>query len=119
MVERFAVAGGKAWPPLGSPTQLYGGSLDGIRERLDYIAGLGVNLLWLSPVMMSPSHHGYDQADHFAVEPRYGGNGALTPLVQAAHEPGLRVLPDFPPNHTRRTHPLLPQALRTEPHAAH
>ncbi len=118
MVDRFAVAGGKAWPPLGSPTQLYGGSLDGIRERLDYIAGLGVNLLWLSPVMMSPSHHGYDQADHFAVESRYGGNGALTRLVQAAHERGMRVLLDFVPNHTGRTHPLFLEAVRKDADAA-
>src|SRR5260370_4453585 len=105
MVERFAVAGGKAWPPLGSPTQLYGGSLDGIRERLDYIAGLGVNLLWLSPVMMSPSHHGYDQADHFAVESRYGGNRALTLLVPAAHEGRIGVLLHFVPDPTWPTQP--------------
>jgi glycosidase len=118
MVDRFATSGGKSWPPLGSPTQLYGGSLDGIRERLDYIAGLGVNLLWLSPVMTSPSHHGYDQADHLAVEPRYGGNAALTRLVQAAHDRGIRVLLDFVPNHTGRTHPLFLKAIQQDSDAA-
>lgn len=118
MVDRFAIAGGKPWPPLGSPTQLYGGNLDGITERLDYIARLGVNLLWLSPVMTSPSHHGYDQADHLAVEPRYGGNAALSRLVQAAHERGMRVLLDFVPNHTGRTHPLFLDAVRQDADAA-
>ena len=118
MVDRFAAPGGKPWPPLGSPTQLYGGTLDGVRERLDYIAALDVNLLWLSPVMMSPSHHGYDQADHFAVEPRYGGNAALTRLVEAAHEKGMRVLLDFVPNHTGRTHPLFLNAIRQDAEAA-
>ena len=118
MVDRFAPPGGKPWPPLGSPTQIYGGSLDGVRERLDYIASLGVNALWLSPVMTSPSHHGYDQADHFAVEPRYGGNAALTRVVQAAHDRGMRVLLDFVPNHTGRTHPLFLEAVRKDADAA-
>jgi glycosidase len=118
MVDRFAVPGAKSWPPLASPTQLYGGSLDGIRERLDYIQGLGVNLLWLSPVMTSSSHHGYDQTDHLAVEPRYGGNAALTRLVQAAHDRGIRVLLDFVPNHTGRTHPLFLKAVQQDSEAA-
>jgi glycosidase len=97
---------------------LYGGDLDGITERLDYVAELGVNVLWLSPVMTSPSHHGYDQADHLAVEPRYGRNAALTRLVQAAHERGMRVLLDFVPNHTGRTHPLFLDAVREDEDAA-
>lgn len=118
MVDRFSRPGGQPWPSLGSPTQLYGGSLDGVRERLDYIQALGVNLLWLSPVMTTPSHHGYDQADHFAVEPRYGGNGALTRLVQAAHDRGIRVLLDFVPNHTGRTHPLFVNAVQQDGEAA-
>ncbi len=118
MIDRFATSDGRPWPVLGSPTQLYGGTLDGIRERLDHIVGLGITLLWLSPVLTSPSHHGYDQADHFAVESRYGGNGALNKLVKAAHGRGMRVILDFVPNHTGRTHPLFLKAVREDAEAA-
>ena len=114
MIDRFAMAGGQPWPPLGSATQLYGGTLDGIRDHLDHIAALGVNLLWLSPVLRSPSHHGYDQADHFAVEPRYGGDAALHRLVDDVHARGMRVILDFVPNHTGRTHPLFVKAVRED-----
>jgi 1,4-alpha-glucan branching enzyme len=118
MIDRFATTSGHPWPPLGSPTQLYGGTLEGIQQRLDHIAGLGANLLWLSPVLTSPSHHGYDQADHFAVEARYGGTTALAGLVQAAHARGIRVIMDFVPNHTGRMHPLFLKAVHEDGEAA-
>ena len=118
MVDRFATSGGRPWPPLDSATQLYGGTLDGIRERLDHIAGLGVNLLWLSPIFSSPSHHGYDPSEHFTVEPRYGGAAALRSLVEAAHARGIRVILDFVPNHTGRRHPLFRKAVEEDADAA-
>jgi glycosidase len=118
MVDRFARPGRADWPSRKSFTDLYGGTLDGVREHLDHIRSLGVNLLWLSPVFTSPTHHGYDQFDHFQVEQRYGGNQALKNLVEAAHAVGLRVLLDFVPNHTGRGHPLFVRALRENADAA-
>lgn len=118
MVDRFATPGGRPWLPLRSATQLYGGTLDGVRERLDHIAALGVNLLWLSPIFSSPSHHGYDQTDHFTVEARYGGAAALRSLVEAAHARRIRVLLDFVPNHTGRGHPLFRKAVADNADAA-
>jgi len=114
MVDRFAMSGAQAWPPLGSATQLYGGTLDGVAEHLDHIVGLGASLLWLSPVLRSPSHHGYDPDDHFTVEPRYGGDAALHRLVDAVHARGLRVILDFVPNHTGRSHPLFIRAVHED-----
>jgi glycosidase len=110
MVDRFARPG-ESLPPPGDPTALYGGTLDGVRERLDHIAGLGCNVLWLSPVHASPSHHGYDHEDFLTVEPRYGGEAALIRLVEAAHGRGMRVLLDFVPNHTGRGHHLFRDAI--------
>src|SRR6266851_5002603 len=86
-------------------------SLAGVRENLDHIAGLGCNVLWLSPVHASPSHHGYDHEDFLTVEPRYGGDAALISLVEAAHSRGMRVLLDFVPNHTGRGHHLFRDAI--------
>ena len=110
MVDRYARSGGSL-PAPSDPTALYGGTLDGIREHLDHIASLGCNVLWLSPVHQSPSHHGYDYEDFLTVEARYGGDAALIRLVEAAHEKGMRVLLDFVPNHTGRGHHLFRDAI--------
>jgi cyclomaltodextrinase len=110
MVDRFARPGERL-PPPGDPTALYGGTLDGVREHLDHIASLSCNVLWLSPVHQSPSHHGYDYEDFLTVEARYGGDAALIRLVKAAHEKGMRVLLDFVPNHTGRGHHLFRDAI--------
>jgi cyclomaltodextrinase / maltogenic alpha-amylase / neopullulanase len=117
MVDRFAREG-ESLPAPGDATALYGGTLDGIRERLDHIAGLGCDVLWLSPVHQSPSHHGYDHEDFLIVEPRYGGDGALLSLVEAAHDRDMRVLLDFVPNHTGRGHHLFRDAIEKDGDAA-
>jgi glycosidase len=117
MVDRFARPG-ESLPGPGDATALYGGTLDGVREHLDHIAGLGCDVLWLSPVHTSPSHHGYDYEDFLEVEPRYGGNAALIRLVDAAHSRGLRVLLDFVPNHTGRGHHLFRDAIAKDGDAA-
>jgi glycosidase len=113
MIDRFAKSG-ETLPPPGDATALYGGTLDGIREHIDHIATLSCNVLWLSPVHQSPSHHGYDHEDFLAVEPRYGGDAALVRLVQAAHSRGMRVLLDFVPNHTGRGHHLFRDAIEKD-----
>jgi glycosidase len=117
MIDRFARPG-ESLPAPGDATALYGGTLDGIREHLDHIAGLGCNVLWLSPVHQSPSHHGYDHEDFLTVEPRYGGDAALLRLVGAAHERDMRVLLDFVPNHTGRGHHLFRDAIEKDADAA-
>ena len=117
MVDRFARADG-ALPPPNSSTALYGGTLDGIREHLDHITGLGCNTLWLTPIHQTPSHHGYDHEDFFKVEKRYGGDAALKRLIATAHERGMRVLLDFVPNHTGRGHQLFRDAIQRGGEAA-
>ncbi len=117
MVDRFARPG-ESLPPPGDSTALYGGTLDGIREHIDHIEGLGCNVLWLSPVHKSPSHHGYDHEDFLEVEPRYGGDEALVQLIKTAHSRGIRVLLDFVPNHTGRGHHLFRDAIEKNGDAA-
>jgi len=93
-----------------SPSGFYGGTLQGIIDKLDYLTDLGVNCLWLSPCLASPSHHGYDVTDYLTVEPRLGSNDDLRRLIQLAHGRGLRVILDFVPNHTSSEHPFFLQA---------
>ena len=88
------------------------GDLDGITSRLDYLASLGVQALWLNPVMVSPmADHGYDVADPRDVDPLFGDLAALDRLVSAAHERGIRVTMDLVPNHVSSAHPWFVEAL--------
>jgi alpha-glucosidase len=82
------------------------GDLRGIEQRLDYIAELGVDAFWLSPIYPSPlADFGYDVADYTAVDPVYGTLADFDRLVGEAHDRGLRVLLDLVACHTSIEHP--------------
>jgi len=87
------------------------GDLRGLRERLDYLAWLGVDIVWVTPFFASPMHdHGYDVADYTGVEPLFGSAEDVDALVARAHELGLRVIVDLVPNHSSSEHPWFRQA---------
>src|SRR5207302_8806721 len=71
------------------------GDLNGLIEKLDYIAKLGASCIWLMPVAASPSYHGYDVSDYYEVAPAYGTNDDFKRLVAAAHRRGIKVLVDM------------------------
>jgi glycosidase len=116
LVDRF---NNPSAPPVFSWDGIYGsfqgGTLNGIRERLDYLQGLGVGALWLSPVMKNcqyePSYHGYGIQDFVAIDPRLASDpeearrnpalveAELRALVDAAHERGIYVIFDIVLNH--------------------
>ena len=82
------------------------GDLRGIAEHLDYLAWLGVTAVWLNPCFVSPMRDaGYDVADYFTIDPRYGNHDDLVELVDRARARGIRVLLDLVPGHTADTHP--------------
>lgn len=88
------------------------GDLRGIASKLDYIAGLGVDAVWLCPIYASPgADGGYDVADHTAIAPEYGTLDDLAALIAACHARGLRVLLDLVLAHTSEAHPWF-QAAR-------
>ena len=81
------------------------GDLRGLLGRLDHLAWLGVDALWLSPTMPSPNADwGYDVADYCAVLPEYGTMDDLDEVIAAAGRVGIRVLLDLVPNHTSDHH---------------
>lgn len=82
------------------------GDLRGIVQRLPYLAELGVDAIWLSPVFTSPmADFGYDIADYTGIDPLFGTLADFDALVARAHALGLKVLLDFVPNHTSDRHP--------------
>ncbi|MCQ4210834.1 alpha-amylase family glycosyl hydrolase [Streptomyces longispororuber] len=82
------------------------GDFAGIESRLDHLAWLGVNTVWLNPCFASPFRDaGYDVSDYFSVAPRYGTDADLVRLVEAARSRGIRVLLDLVAGHTSDEHP--------------
>jgi alpha-glucosidase len=81
------------------------GDLAGITARLPYLAELGVDAIWLSPIYVSPmKDFGYDISDHAAIDPRFGTMDDFDTLLRQAHALGLKVILDFVPNHTSDKH---------------
>jgi len=89
------------------------GDLNGLIEKLDYINDgdptttddLGATGIWLMPITVSPSYHGYDVVDYFRVDPEYGTNDDFKRLMEEAHARGIHVIIDFVMNHTSTEHP--------------
>ena len=91
------------------------GDLAGVTGKLDYLAGLGVDCLWLPPFFPSPLRDGgYDVADYTGVLPELGTLDDMRALLDAAHARGMRVITDFVMNHTSDAHPWF-QASRSDP----
>ncbi len=111
-LDRFHPGDEADWRQTTDLEDFCGGTLWGLRDKLDYLADLGVNCLWLSPTWKSPSNHGYDVADYDRIEPRLGGEEALHAIVEGARRRGVRVLLDLVCNHLSNEHPVFVDALR-------
>ncbi|MFJ4523668.1 glycoside hydrolase family 13 protein [Streptomyces sp. NPDC088810] len=95
------------------------GDLRGIAERMDHVAALGVDALWLSPFYPSElADGGYDVIDPRGVDERLGTLDDFDALVAEAHRLGLKVVVDIVPNHTSHLHPWFQEALRAGPGSA-
>ncbi|TMR94548.1 glycoside hydrolase family 13 protein [Nonomuraea basaltis] len=89
------------------------GDLEGVRDRLGYLAELGVDAIWLSPFYTSPmADGGYDVADYRDVDPMFGSLGDFDALIADAHDKGIRVIVDLVPNHSSDQHPWFQAGLR-------
>ena len=98
------------------------GDVQGLIDRLDYLndgdpqttTDLGITAVWLLPIYPSPSYHGYDVTDYFAVNSDYGDVALVKKLVAEAHRRGIRVILDLVLNHASSEHPLFKQAIRED-----
>ena len=92
------------------------GDLPGITARLDHLAALGVDAVWLSPFYTSPqADAGYDVADYRDVDPLFGTLADFDALLERAHGLGLKVVVDLVPNHSSDEHVWFQEALKTPP----
>jgi len=91
------------------------GDLEGVRQRLDHLQWLGVDAIWLTPIMPSPDDDcGYDVSDYRDVHPELGTLDDLDRLLHDAEARGIRVLLDVVPNHTSDRHPWFRDPARED-----
>jgi maltose alpha-D-glucosyltransferase/alpha-amylase len=96
------------------------GDFPGLLQKLDYIAELGVDALWLLPFYPSPLlDDGYDIAEYKAVHPDYGMVADVRRFVREAHARGIRVITELVVNHTSDQHPWFQRARRAKPGSPH
>ena len=89
------------------------GDLPGIISRLDYLKDLGVGILWLSPIYRSPlADQGYDIADYYSIDPRFGSMEDMDRLLAEAKKRDIHILMDLVVNHCSDEHPWFQAACR-------
>jgi len=91
------------------------GDLAGITAKLDYIAQLGVDAIWLSPIFESPSYHGYDTSDFYAIERDFGTMADFETLVTEAKARNIKVVLDLVLNHVSNQHPWFVKSAANDP----
>lgn len=107
MIDRFAgVEDRENW----HNTEYIGGDLEGINDRLDYLEGLGVDVIWISPFYEGESYHGYHITDMYSVDPEFGTEQDLKELIDEVHERDMRIIADFVPNHVSVEHEYFKEA---------
>ncbi|MDO5720980.1 MAG: glycoside hydrolase family 13 protein [Actinomycetaceae bacterium] len=95
------------------------GTLEGVRQKLNYLQQLGVDAIWLSPFYPSPQRDaGYDVSDYCQVDPTFGTLAHFDALVESAHARDIRIVIDLVPNHTSDQHRAFQAALAAGPGSA-
>ncbi|HIR75938.1 MAG TPA: alpha-glucosidase [Candidatus Choladousia intestinipullorum] len=88
------------------------GDIRGIIEKLDYLEDLGIDILWISPVYLSPfADQGYDIADYYQIDPRFGTMKDMDELIAKAGSRGIRILMDLVVNHCSDEHEWFQKAI--------
>ena len=90
----------KPWETKPTPWNFMGGDLIGITEKLDYIKGLGINVIYMTPFFKSNSNHKYDIIDYCEIDPHFGTKDDFKNLVNKAHSMGMKVVLDAVFNHS-------------------
>lgn len=86
------------------------GDFNGLKQKLPYLASLGINTLWLMPIHPSPTYHGYDVKDYYAVNPQFGSMNEFKSLLADAHNLGMKIIIDMVLNHSSKQHPWLEES---------
>lgn len=96
------------------------GDIKGIIEKLDYLKNLGVEVVWLTPIYVSPQNdNGYDIADYYNIDPLFGTMEDFEMLLDEAHKRGLKIIMDMVVNHTSTEHKWFKEAIKGEGNPYH
>ncbi|MDP0488500.1 MAG: alpha,alpha-phosphotrehalase [Fusobacterium sp. JB020] len=91
------------------------GDIVGIIEKLDYLKKLGVDILWITPMYVSPQNdNGYDIANYYEIDPKFGTMENFEILLKKAHEKGIKIIMDMVVNHTSTEHEWFKKALENK-----
>lgn len=111
--DRFYPGDGCDWNEVNSLNDIYGGTLRGIIQKLDYVAEMGFNAIWINPFFPDDNtHHGYHATDYFAVNSRLGTLEDIHELVAEAGKRGIRLILDFVANHWSNQHETFQEAIK-------
>lgn len=96
------------------------GDIDGIIEKLDHIASLGVDLIWICPIYQSPNaDNGYDISDYRKINDEFGGNTAFERLLKAVHNRDMKLMMDLVANHSSDEHHWFQEAKKSKDNPYH
>jgi glycosidase len=90
------------------------GDFKGLTSKLDYLKDLGINGIWLMPIMPSDTYHKYHVIDYKNIDPDYGTLADFKIFVDEAHKRGIKIITDFVINHTGNLHPWFLEAQKGE-----
>lgn len=93
------------WGDTPTRESFFGGDLQGIIDRLDYLEDLGITAIYLTPIFEAPTNHKYDTTDYKKVDPHFGDLEQLKKLVESAHSKGIRIVLDAVFNHMSANSP--------------
>lgn len=100
------------WRSLPEHTSFYGGNLKGIIRKMQYLANLNIEYLYLNPVFKSHSNHRYDVDDYYEIDPMLGTKHDFKELVEEAHRKGIKIIMDMVFNHTSTYHRFFEDVLK-------
>lgn len=86
-----------------TPSNFFGGDLQGVIDHLDHLTELGINAIYFTPLFTATTNHKYDTEDYMQIDPQFGDTDTLKKLVDLCHERGIRVVMDAVFNHSGRT----------------
>ncbi|GEO48526.1 alpha,alpha-phosphotrehalase [Companilactobacillus kimchii] len=96
------------------------GDINGIISRLDYLQKLGIGLIWLTPMYLSPGNdNGYDIADYYKIDPVFGTMDDFEKLLSEAHKRDIKIIMDMVLNHTSNENPWFKEALKSKDNPYH
>ena len=93
----------------------YGGDIEGVRQKLDYLKSLGITIIYFNPIFEAKSTHKYDAADYRKIDPHFGTNEQFITLVKEAKAKGIRVILDIVFNHSGNAHWAFKDAVEKGP----